>query len=177
MAGFAMVCAVAYCDTSKDSKESKEVKEANAAKTAAQAERRAMRMIKNALALIEEKEEDRAVNMLEAVSRMYPQSQARFKANLELGRHMLSKRDFDHALAELKKACEAKAEEVCAEANFLIGELHLAKNQPGEAAMVFRRVSQDFPTSDFANDAFFKIGQIHFQAGRWARATEAFEMV
>lgn len=177
MAGFAMACAVAYCDTSKDSKESKEVKEANAAKTAAQAERRAMRMVKNALALIEEKEEDRAVNMLEAVSRMYPQSQARFKANLELGRHMLSKRDFDHALVELKKACEAKTEEVCAEANFLIGELHLAKNQPGEAAMVFRRVSQDFPTSDFANDAFFKIGQIHFQAGRWARATEAFEMV
>lgn len=180
MAGLAMACAVAYCDaakTSKDSKDSKEISAAAAAKTAAQAERRAMRMIKNAVSLLQEREEDRAINMLEAVPRMYPQSQARFKAHLELGRHCLSKRDFDRALAELKKACESKEEEVCAEANFLTGELYLAKNQPGEAAMVFRRVSQDFPTSDFANDAFFKIGQIHFHAGRWARATEAFEMV
>ena len=88
MAGLAMACAVAYCDaakTSKDSKDSKEISAAAAAKTAAQAERRAMRMIKNAGSLLQEREEDRAINMLEAVPRMYPQSQARFKAHLELG--------------------------------------------------------------------------------------------
>lgn len=175
--GLAMVCAVAYSDEAKSTKKSDATKQVDAVKEAKQAERRAMRMVKNALSLMAEKEEDRALNMLEAVPRMYPTSQARYSAYLELGRYFISKRDFDRALVELKRVSEAQSEDVRAESLFLQGELFLAKSQSGEAAMVFRRLSQDFPTSEFANDAFFKIGQIHFAAGRWARATEAFEMV
>jgi tetratricopeptide (TPR) repeat protein len=43
--------------------------------------------------------------------------------------------------------------------------------------MQLRRVTQDFPDSAYANDAYFEIGQIHFDAGRWTKAAEAFRMV
>ena len=106
--GLAMVCAVAYSDEAKSTKKSDATKQVDAVKEAKQAERRAMRMVKNALSLMAEKEEDRALNMLEAVPRMYPTSQARYSAYLELGRHFISKRDFDRALVELKRAAEAQ---------------------------------------------------------------------
>jgi len=46
-------------------------------------EARAARMVKSAIALFASNEEDRAVGMLEAVTRMYPDSQTRFSAALE----------------------------------------------------------------------------------------------
>jgi predicted negative regulator of RcsB-dependent stress response len=172
MIAMAAACAAAFAQEAK-----KDAKQVDPAKAAAQAEKRAERMVKTAVGLIADKEEDRGVGMLEAVARMYPDSQAKYAAALELGRHFTGKRDFERALIELKKAFSATNDETRAESLLLQGELYVAKNQPGEAAMVFRRITQDFPTSDFANDAFFKIGQIHFAAGRWARASEAFEMV
>ena len=140
-------------------------------------EARAQRMVKGAVGLLEQKEEERAVGMLEAVQRMYPTSQARFNAALELGRHYIAKRVFDKALVELRKTEKAADPEVRAEAMLLQGQLHLGRGASGEAVMVLRRLTHDYPTSPFANDAFFMIGQIHFEAGRWARATEAYEMV
>ncbi len=145
--------------------------------TPEQVEQRAERMVKSALSLFKEDENDRAVGMLEAVSRMYPDSKAQFRAKLELGRHFLDKRTFDRAAQELRGAQKSKEEEVRAEAMLLQGQLHLAKGEGGESVMVLRRLTQDFPTSEFSNDAFFLIGQIHFDAKRWTRATEAYLMV
>ena len=94
--GLAMVCAVAYSDEAKSTKKSDATKQVDAVKEAKQAERRAMRMVKNALSLMAEKEEDRALNMLEAVPRMYPTSQARYSAYLELGRHFINIAQTNH---------------------------------------------------------------------------------
>ena len=140
-------------------------------------EKRAQRMIKSAQALLESGEDERAVNMLEAVPRMYPESKARFTARLVLGRHYLAKRTFDKAGGELRAAATSDDPEICAESLLLQGQLHLARGEAGEAVMVLRRLTQDYPTSDFANDAFLTIGKIHFDAGRWARAAEAYSMV
>lgn len=140
-------------------------------------EARAKRMVANAKSLIENGEDDRAVNMLEAVPKMFPDAPSRFNAFLELGRHQLNKRQFDAAGASLRKAFASEDPEVQAESLLLQGQGQLDRGQPGDAAMLLRRVTQDYPTSLFANDAFFLIGQIHFDAGRWARAAEAFQMV
>ncbi len=142
-----------------------------------QVENRALRMVKNAVQLFAANEDERAVGMLEAVARMYPESQARFRAALELGRHFTEKRNFDRAWAELRKAGNAADEDVQAEALLLQGQMQVARGTPAEAVMSLRRLVQDFPASAFANDAYFLIGQIHFEAGRWARATEAYQMV
>lgn len=140
-------------------------------------EARAQRMIKSAMALIENGEDERGVGMLEAVRRMYPESEARFKASLELGRFQLGKRNFDTAISNLQKAYESYDKELKAESLFLQGQVHAARGAQGEAIMVYRRLAQDFPSSPFANDAYFAIGQSHFEASRWARASEAFELV
>lgn len=164
-----LAAADAAADAAKESKAG-----AEAAKLA---ETRAQRMVKGAVNLFEQKEDERAIGMLEAVQRMYPTSQARFSASLELGRRYIEKRVFDKALAELRKAEKAESSELRAESMLLQGQLHLAKGESGESVMVLRRLTHDYPTSAFANDAYFMIGQIHFEAGRWARAAEAFQMV
>ena len=143
----------------------------------AQIEARAKRMIDNAVELLANNEENRAIGMLEAVPRMFADAPSRFRAHLELGRHLTDKRQFDRAAAELRRAQAAEDLEVQAEALLLLGRCQLARGESGDAAMILRRVTQDYPTSLFANDAFFTIGQIHFDAGRWARAVEAFGMV
>ena len=164
----------AAADAAKDAKVDAAKAAADAAKLA---ETRAQRMVKGAVNLFEQKEDERAIGMLEAVQRMYPTSQARFNASLELGRHYVDKRVFDKALAEFRKAEKAEDPELRAESMLLQGQLHLAKGESGESVMVLRRLTHDYPTSAFANDAYFMIGQIHFEAGRWARAAEAFQMV
>ena len=145
--------------------------------TPEQIEARAKRMVRSAKELIENNEEDRAVGMLEAIPKMFPESPSRFNAYLELGRYQIGKRQFDQANANLRKAFDSEDREIQAESLLLQGECQLTRGEAGDAAMILRRVTQDYPTSLFANDAFFMIGQIHFEAGRWARASEAFKMV
>lgn len=152
-------------------------KGANGAESREKAEVRARRVVKNAVSLFEQNEDERAVGLLEAVGRMYPDSAARFAANLELGRHFLGKRAFDRSLAELRLAQRSPEEAVQAESLLLQGQAHNARGQSGEAMMVLRRLTLDYPTSPFANDAYWMIGQIHFDARRWSRASEAFKMV
>ncbi len=152
-------------------------KAAEAAEAKAKVEARARRSVKNAVSLFAQNEDERAVSMLEAVDRLYPESMARFLAHLELGRHFLDKRDFERAAADLRFAQRSPKLEVQAESLYLQGQLQNTRGQAGEAMMVLRRLTQDHPTSPFANDAYFLIGQIHFDAHRWTRAAEAFQMV
>ena len=116
-----LAAADAAADAAKESKAG-----AEAAKLA---ETRAQRMVKGAVNLFEQKEDERAIGMLEAVQRMYPTSQARFSASLELGRRYIEKRVFDKALAELRKAEKAESSELRAESMLLQGQLHLAKGE------------------------------------------------
>lgn len=145
--------------------------------TPSQLEARAKRMVKNAEELLQGGEEARAIGMLEAVPRMFPEAQAKYGAFLALGRYHLDKRLADKALANLRAVDVAEDPEQRAEALVLQARAHQQANRAGEAVMILRRVTQDFPTSAFANDAYFQIGQIHFDAGRWSRAAEAFRMV
>ena len=164
-------------DAPKGNAADAKAKGAKAGESREKVEARATRVVKNAVALFAQNEDERAVGLLEAVGRMYPDSEARFVANLELGRHFLDKRQFDRALAELRNAQRSPKAEVQAESLLLQGRLQNARAQPAEAMMVLRRLTQDFPTSPFANEAYFLIGQIHFEARRWTRAAEAFKMV
>ena len=157
--------------------EKKASKAADAADAKEKIEKRCQRQIKSAKALFEQNEDERAIGMLEAVSRMFPDAASRFVANLELGRHFLDKRDFDRATGELRTALRSPDEAVRAETLLLQGTLASSRGQPAEAMMVLRKLTQDFPTSRFSNDAYFLIGQIHFEARRWSRAAEAFQMV
>lgn len=171
-AAFAAAPAASYAQDSakKDSAES-------SALTPKQMESRAKRMTLNAVELIAQREEDRAVGMLEAVPRMFPAAKARFGAWLALGRHLANKRKNDEALAALRKVAESDVPDEKAEALLLQARVLGHSGKSGEAMMLLRRITQDYPDSEFTNDAYFEIGQTHFTAGRWMRASEAFKMV
>lgn len=155
----------------------KDGEDATAGLTPRQLDARAARMVSSALDLLKGGEEERAVGMLEAVPRMFPETQARFLAYLALGRFRLEKRLTDRAMADLRQVDAAEDPERRAEALVLQSKGYQQSGKPGEAVMLLRRVTQDFPASAYANDAYFEIGQIHFDAGRWSRAAEAFRMV
>ena len=148
-----------------------------AERAARQANARAKRMITQALDVLENGEEERALGMLEAVPKMFPESPMKFVAYLELGRAHFKKGRNDEALAQLRNAAAAKENEVKAESLLLQAKVHLASARDSEASMVLRRITTDFPESPFANDAWYEIGQIHFKGKRWFRAQEAFRRV
>lgn len=148
-----------------------------AAKTQKQMDARAKRMIAQALSILEEGEEARAIASLEAVPKMFPDSPFKYNAWLELGRLHNKKSRHDEARAMLRKAQQSEDAAVKAEALLLQAKTEMSANRDGEASMLLRRITTDFPDSSFANDAWFEIGQIHFKAKRWVRAQEAFRRV
>lgn len=146
-------------------------------RAARQADARAKRMIQQALSTLQEGEEERALGMLEAIPKLFPDSQYRFNAWLELGRAHLAKGRNDESLVALRKATGSSLTDVKAESFLLQAKVQLAAARDSEASMLLRRITTDFPDSLFANDAWFEIGQIHFKAKRWVRAQEAFRRV
>ena len=146
-------------------------------RAAKQADARAKRMIQQALTTLQDGEEERALGMLEAIPKMFPNSQLRFNAWLELGRAHAAKGRNDEALVVLRKATDSPLTDVKAESYLIQAKVQLAASRDSEASMLLRRITTDFPDSLFANDAWFEIGQIHFKAKRWVRAQEAFRRV
>ena len=172
MAVLVAVAAVAEEPAKKDTKGA-----ATGERAARQAEIRAKRMIQQALSTLADGEEERAFGQLEAVPKMFPTSQQRFVAWLELGRLNLKKGRNDEALVVLRKVEAAEDKEVKAEGLLLQAKVQIAQARDGEASMILRRITTDYPDSLFANDAWYEIGQIHFKAKRWVRAQEAFGRV
>lgn len=150
---------------------------ASAERAAKQADARAKRMIQQALTTLQEGEEDRALGMLDAVPKVFPNSSYRFTAWLELGRAHAAKGRHDEALVALRKSAASTDTDVRAESWLLQARSQRAAGRDSEASMLLRRITTDCPDSPFANDAWFEIGQIHFQAKRWVRAQEAFRRV
>lgn len=146
-------------------------------RAAKQADARAKRMIQQALTTLQDGEEERALGMLEAIPKMFPNSQFRFNAWLELGRAHAAKGRNDEALVVLRKATDSPVTDVKAESYLIQAKVQLAAARDSEASMLLRRITTDYPDSLFANDAWFEIGQIHFKAKRWVRAQEAFRRV
>ena len=140
-------------------------------------ELRARRMMESALELLRAGQDDRGVSMLEAVGDMFPESAARYRAALALGRHHGERNQFDRALAALTEARNSPEEAEQAEAWFLTGRVHFQRANYNEAFAALRRVINDYPASEQTNLAYDLIGQAHFQQGRWGKAVEAFQLV
>lgn len=62
-------------------------------------------------------------------------------------------------------------------AHFWLGEIHLAQNQADAAAQEYRRVINDFPTSDKVQMAQLKLGVAYHDQGDLCKAKSAFEKV
>jgi TolA-binding protein len=138
---------------------------------------RANEMLKKGLEFIEEKQEDRGLKLIASIPQMYPKSKVRFKAHLALGDYYMGKSQYDLALKKFSEAEKEDSDEIKAESLYKIGICHYSMNAYDKAFMVLRQVTNKYPWSIYANEAYYYIGLCHFKLNRWARAVEALEMV
>jgi len=134
-------------------------------------------MIDQGLDLISMRQEERGLKMIQSVPEMFPKSKARFRAHLAVAERMMITRQYDLATKQLAYMANSENVDQQAEGMYLMGICYYEMNQYDKAFTALRRVTNDYPWSVFANEAYYYIGQCHFRMGRWARAIEALEMV
>ena len=140
-------------------------------------EYRAADMLNKGMELLEAKQEERGVKLIASVPQMFPKSKARFKAYLALGKHYAERRNFELAIKQFEHLADSDDADQQAEGLYQVGICYYHLNSFDKAFMAFRRVTNEFPWSVYANEAYYYIGQCHFKLGRWAKAVEALEMV
>ncbi len=142
-------------------------------------DRDALNMVRRGMALMADRQDERAVNVLEGVLLNFPRSAVRHMAAVELGRHFTEKGDYETALKHLSGvlASEDADDDQRAEALYRSGACHYEQGDTTRALSVLRQVTENYPWSIHANEAYYYIGLSHFRAKRWTRAVEAFRMV
>lgn len=140
-------------------------------------ELRARQMINSAEELLSGRQDERALRILEQVPRLYPESLARFRASLLLGQMHVGKRRFDDAMRVFQQVLVSENDDERAEATYRIGICQYYMNDYEQAFISLRRVTDEFPWSVFANEAYYYIGMSHFKLLRWGMAVEALRMV
>lgn len=134
-------------------------------------------MLGKGVELIEQKQEERGIKMIQSVPQMFPKSKARFKAYLALGKIYADKGQFDLAIKQYEHLSESDNADEQAEGLYQTGIGYYNLANYDKAFISLRRVTSEFPWSVFANESYYYIGQCHFKLGRWAKAVEALEMV
>ncbi len=131
-------------------------------------------------------EAQRGVKMLETVIEQYPDLDLRHTAHLRLGRYQLSHSEFDEALRHLRylrelevdgKAPVGEMREVYLEGLYLTGVTHFSQQQYPSAFPVLRKITNDYPNTVWANQAYYYIGMCHFMQRNWDKAIRNLSLV
>lgn len=195
----AAVCAwsfsVAPCQAARAPKAAKEKpaqEEAAAAGGAAgqpaagAGELEAKRLFDRAKELMEAKETERSVKMLESILEQYPLSRIRNEVCLALGKYYIENHEQLKAIGYLNqlKTMEKSEQEltgtdkdVYLEGLYLIGVAHFQVRQYGAAFPVLRKITTEYPNTIWANQAYYYIGMCHFVEQNWNKAIEALSLV
>ena len=140
-------------------------------------EYRANDMLNKGLELLEAKQEERGLKLIQAVPQMFPKAKARFRAFLAVGKYQLGKHQYELAVKPFGQLVESDDPEERAEGLYQMGICKYERGNFDGAFADLRRVTTEYPWSVFANEAYYYIGQCHFKLGHWAKAIEALEMV
>lgn len=144
---------------------------------AGRTEYKANDLLNRGLELIEQQQEERGLKIIQSIPKMYPDTKAKFKAYVALGDYYIKKRNYDAAVKQLLLASKSEDNEVKAESLYRTGICYYNLNRYDKAFMILRKVTNEFPWSIYANEAFYYIGMCHFKLKHWTRAVEALEMV
>lgn len=184
----AMVCGLFAAPPQKATKEGEREVKARPEAVLSESELAAVRLVEKAEELLEMKENERGVRMLETVIDQYPKSQIRFKVYLILGRHLIETQQYAEAIRHLRnvgilfkeqesRALTADEQEWYIESLYLIGVANFNLRQYGSAFTVLRNITRDHPNSVWANQAYYYIGMCHFAQKNWKKAIEALSLV
>jgi TolA-binding protein len=144
------------------------------------------RLLAKAKELLEAREKDRAVKMLESILEQYPTSPVVNDACLELGKYYLSIREQLKAIGYFNrlKALEQPDVELVGhdqdlylEGLYLSGVSYFQIRQYGNAFPLLRKITTQYPNSIWASQAYYYIGLSHFAQQNWSKAIEALNLV
>jgi outer membrane protein assembly factor BamD (BamD/ComL family) len=146
----------------------------------------ARRLVLTAQELLQAREDERAVKMLETVTERYPKDPIRFEAFLVLGKHYLKKHKELEAITSFRKLKGLhKAGETLTGHNrglylqslYHTGVAFYQLRQYGKAFPVLRRITNEFPNTIWANQAYYFIGRSHFALSNWNKAIDSLNYV
>ena len=146
----------------------------------------AVQRLRRAEELLELQEADRAIKLLQSILDDFPGSDVRYHAALALGKRFLEDRNQPQAiryLATLRQLDDGMREltpelkEVFLEGLFLLGVANFDLRNYASVFPSLRRITSDYPNSQWANEAYYYIGLAHFAQGNWTSAIEALSKV
>jgi len=139
----------------------------------------ALKMLRRGEALLEDRQEERGVEVVRGVLLNFPKSPVRLKAALLLGEYYAEKGDFGLATKNLLPVADAEDADPDqkAEALYRIGICQYGESDYNRALSTLRRVTEEYPWSVYANESYYYIGLCHFRLERWWKAVEALKLV
>ncbi len=165
---------------------SQAVREAARRPVVSQDERIATMRYDKAVELLAIREYERGVKMLENVIDQFPESKARTRAHLALGRHFLNRGQHSKALANFRPLWRLKKtgqeikgdeKEMYLESLYLGGVAYFQTRQYSSAFPMLRRITSSYPNTIWANQAYYYIGMCHFAQENWNKAIESLALV
>jgi TolA-binding protein len=147
----------------------------------------ARKQISIAKDLFEGQQSERAIKVLENILVQYPTSRARYEVYLMLGRFYAQGKQGVKAnqyLALLRKEMEPDEEklshdekDMLVEALYWAGVSYFQNSERHQALPLLRKLTERYPNTIWANQAYFYIGMCHYADHNWARTIEALNLV
>lgn len=146
----------------------------------------AYKLLKRGRELLDAGEEERGVKMLQTIIEQHSRSPIRFQAYLALGKYYLGVHDQAQAidclrnlrrLEQGKKKLAGDDREMYLEGLYLCGVSYYQMRQYGAAFSVLRKITNDYPDTLWANQAYYYIGMSHFAQSHWNKAIKALSLV
>lgn len=165
-----------------------EAEENGGKRQAVEIDRRAKHLFDKAMELMEYKQYERGLAMLNTVVRDNQGELLAHMAHMEMGRHYLNQRQTKEALGHFMlltrvltpEPGEKKSEEETAlyqEALFQAGFSHYQGGQYAACFPLFRRLTEVAARTKWANMAYFYIGMSHYQLKNWNKAIDSLSLV
>ncbi|MBE7462913.1 MAG: tetratricopeptide repeat protein [Planctomycetes bacterium] len=152
----------------------------------ARADIAALRLLKKAEELLEQKDLDRGLTMLENVLEQYPKSKVRYQVYLALGKHHIAQHDQAKALKYLQylgklktpdQALEGEDLDLYLQGLYYSGLAFFETGNYGAAFQPLRTITNDYPNTVWGNQAHYYIGMCHFHKGNWDKAIKELSLV
>jgi len=157
-------------------------------RAALEVDRRAKHLYDKAIELMEYKQYDRGLAMLDTVIRDNQGNILGYRAHMAKGRHFLDQRKNDEALShflllsrllapEPGVTLSPEETELYRESLFQSGFAYYQSGQYTSAFPMFRRLTEVAGKSPWANKAYYYIGMSHYNLKNWNKAIDALSLV
>ena len=157
-------------------------------RAALEVDRRAKHLYDKAIELMDYKQYDRGLAMLDTVIRDNPGNILGYQAHMAKGRHFLEQHKNEEALSHFlllsrllaPKPGEERSDdevEIYRESLFQAGLAYYQSGQYTAAFPMFRRLAEVAGKSDWANKAYYYIGMSHYNLKNWNKAIDALSLV